>query len=34
MPGCATASEAMALAALGFTALKFFPAEASAAWLG
>ena len=35
MPGCATASEAMALAALGFEALKFFPAAASggAAWL-
>jgi 2-dehydro-3-deoxyphosphogluconate aldolase/(4S)-4-hydroxy-2-oxoglutarate aldolase len=29
MPGCATASEAMALAALGFPVLKFFPAEAS-----
>jgi 2-dehydro-3-deoxyphosphogluconate aldolase/(4S)-4-hydroxy-2-oxoglutarate aldolase len=35
MPGCATASEAMTLAALGFEALKFFPAAASggAAWL-
>lgn len=35
LPGCATVSEALALAALGFTALKFFPAEASggAAWL-
>jgi 2-dehydro-3-deoxyphosphogluconate aldolase/(4S)-4-hydroxy-2-oxoglutarate aldolase len=29
MPGCATASEAMRLAALGFSVLKFFPAEAS-----
>jgi 2-dehydro-3-deoxyphosphogluconate aldolase/(4S)-4-hydroxy-2-oxoglutarate aldolase len=29
LPGCASASEAMALAALGFTLLKFFPAEAS-----
>ncbi len=29
LPGCATASEAMALAALGFRQLKFFPAEAS-----
>jgi 2-dehydro-3-deoxyphosphogluconate aldolase/(4S)-4-hydroxy-2-oxoglutarate aldolase len=29
MPGCATASEALALAALGFRVLKFFPAEAS-----
>ena len=29
LPGCATASEAMALSALGFPALKFFPAEAS-----
>lgn len=29
MPGCATASEALALAALGFPVLKFFPAEAS-----
>jgi 2-dehydro-3-deoxyphosphogluconate aldolase / (4S)-4-hydroxy-2-oxoglutarate aldolase len=27
IPGCATASEAMALAALGFKTLKFFPAE-------
>jgi 2-dehydro-3-deoxyphosphogluconate aldolase/(4S)-4-hydroxy-2-oxoglutarate aldolase len=35
VPGCATVSEAMALAARGFTALKFFPAEASGgvAWL-
>ena len=35
MPGCATVSEAMALAELGFTALKFFPAAASGgtAWL-
>jgi 2-dehydro-3-deoxyphosphogluconate aldolase/(4S)-4-hydroxy-2-oxoglutarate aldolase len=35
LPGCATASEALALAALGFKALKFFPAEASGgvAWL-
>jgi 2-dehydro-3-deoxyphosphogluconate aldolase/(4S)-4-hydroxy-2-oxoglutarate aldolase len=29
MPGCATVSEAMALAALGFSVLKFFPAEQS-----
>jgi 2-dehydro-3-deoxyphosphogluconate aldolase / (4S)-4-hydroxy-2-oxoglutarate aldolase len=29
LPGCATASEAMALAERGFTVLKFFPAEAS-----
>jgi 2-dehydro-3-deoxyphosphogluconate aldolase/(4S)-4-hydroxy-2-oxoglutarate aldolase len=29
IPGCATASEAMALAAHGFAVLKFFPAEAS-----
>src|SRR5262245_31488143 len=29
LPGCATVSEAMALAALGFTVLKFFPAEQS-----
>lgn len=29
LPGCATATEAMALAARGFTALKFFPAEPS-----
>jgi 2-dehydro-3-deoxyphosphogluconate aldolase/(4S)-4-hydroxy-2-oxoglutarate aldolase len=29
MPGCATASEAMTLAALGFPVLKFFPAEPS-----
>lgn len=27
LPGCATVSEAMALAARGFTCLKFFPAE-------
>jgi 2-dehydro-3-deoxyphosphogluconate aldolase/(4S)-4-hydroxy-2-oxoglutarate aldolase len=27
LPGCATVSEAMALAALGFPVLKFFPAE-------
>jgi 2-dehydro-3-deoxyphosphogluconate aldolase/(4S)-4-hydroxy-2-oxoglutarate aldolase len=35
LPGCATASEAMALTAHGFTVLKFFPAEASGgiAWL-
>lgn len=35
IPGCATVSEAMVLAELGFTFLKFFPAEASggAAWL-
>ncbi len=35
LPGCATTSEAMALLALGFTILKFFPAEASGgiAWL-
>lgn len=35
LPGCATVSEALALAAHGFKALKFFPAEASggAAWL-
>jgi 2-dehydro-3-deoxyphosphogluconate aldolase/(4S)-4-hydroxy-2-oxoglutarate aldolase len=35
LPGCATVSEAMALAARGFSVLKFFPAEASggAAWL-
>lgn len=35
MPGCATVSEAMALAALGFQVLKFFPAEQSggARWL-
>lgn len=35
MPGCATASEAMALADLGFSVLKFFPAGASGgpAWL-
>jgi 2-dehydro-3-deoxyphosphogluconate aldolase / (4S)-4-hydroxy-2-oxoglutarate aldolase len=35
VPGCATVSEAMALAAHGFAVLKFFPAEASggAAWL-
>jgi 2-dehydro-3-deoxyphosphogluconate aldolase/(4S)-4-hydroxy-2-oxoglutarate aldolase len=29
LPGCATVSEAMTLAALGFTVLKFFPAEPS-----
>jgi len=29
LPGCATVSEAMELAALGFSVLKFFPAEAS-----
>jgi 2-dehydro-3-deoxyphosphogluconate aldolase/(4S)-4-hydroxy-2-oxoglutarate aldolase len=35
LPGCATVSEALALAVLGFRALKFFPAEASGgvAWL-
>jgi 2-dehydro-3-deoxyphosphogluconate aldolase/(4S)-4-hydroxy-2-oxoglutarate aldolase len=35
IPGCATVSEAMALAAHGFSVLKFFPAEASGgiAWL-
>ena len=35
LPGCATVSEAMALAAWGFGVLKFFPAEASGgvAWL-
>lgn len=35
IPGCATVSEAMALAARGFEVLKFFPAEAAggAAWL-
>jgi 2-dehydro-3-deoxyphosphogluconate aldolase/(4S)-4-hydroxy-2-oxoglutarate aldolase len=35
LPGCATVSEAMALAAQGFKVLKFFPAEASGgvAWL-
>ena len=35
MPGCATVSEAMLLAELGFEALKFFPAMASGgtAWL-
>jgi 2-dehydro-3-deoxyphosphogluconate aldolase/(4S)-4-hydroxy-2-oxoglutarate aldolase len=35
MPGCATASEAMALAELGFEVLKFFPAAAcgGVAWL-
>ncbi|MBF9234711.1 bifunctional 4-hydroxy-2-oxoglutarate aldolase/2-dehydro-3-deoxy-phosphogluconate aldolase [Microvirga alba] len=35
MPGCATVSEAMTLASLGFEVLKFFPAAASggAAWL-
>lgn len=29
LPGCATVSEAMTLAALGFSVLKFFPAEPS-----
>jgi 2-dehydro-3-deoxyphosphogluconate aldolase / (4S)-4-hydroxy-2-oxoglutarate aldolase len=29
LPGCATVSEAMTLAAMGFPVLKFFPAEAS-----
>lgn len=29
IPGCSTASEAMALADLGFRTLKFFPAESS-----
>lgn len=35
IPGCSTVSEAMVLADLGFTFLKFFPAEAcgGAAWL-
>lgn len=35
LPGCATVSEAMALAQRGFRVLKFFPAEASGgvAWL-
>jgi 2-dehydro-3-deoxyphosphogluconate aldolase/(4S)-4-hydroxy-2-oxoglutarate aldolase len=35
LPGCATVTEAMALAALGFRVLKFFPAEPSggAVWL-
>ncbi len=35
LPGCATVSEAMTLADLGFPMLKFFPAEASGgvAWL-
>ncbi len=35
IPGCSTVSEAMALADLGFTCLKFFPAEASGgvSWL-
>jgi 2-dehydro-3-deoxyphosphogluconate aldolase/(4S)-4-hydroxy-2-oxoglutarate aldolase len=35
MPGCATVSEAMSLAAMGFPVLKFFPAEASGgvSWL-
>lgn len=35
IPGCTTVSEAMALAARGFSLLKFFPAEASGgvAWL-
>jgi 2-dehydro-3-deoxyphosphogluconate aldolase / (4S)-4-hydroxy-2-oxoglutarate aldolase len=36
LPGCATVSEAMALAAAGFSVLKFFPAEQSGGvrWLG
>jgi len=29
LPGCATVSEAMALASLGFPVVKFFPAEAA-----
>jgi 2-dehydro-3-deoxyphosphogluconate aldolase/(4S)-4-hydroxy-2-oxoglutarate aldolase len=29
LPGCATVSEALALAGLGFAVLKFFPAEAA-----
>ncbi|HKY86193.1 MAG TPA: bifunctional 4-hydroxy-2-oxoglutarate aldolase/2-dehydro-3-deoxy-phosphogluconate aldolase [Pseudorhodoplanes sp.] len=35
IPGCATASEAIALADLGFKTLKFFPAESSGgiSWL-
>jgi 2-dehydro-3-deoxyphosphogluconate aldolase/(4S)-4-hydroxy-2-oxoglutarate aldolase len=35
LPGCATVTEAMTLAALGFPVLKFFPAEPSggARWL-
>src|SRR5437764_1615341 len=35
LPGCASVSEALALAALGFRVLKFFPAEAAGgiAWL-
>ena len=35
LPGCATVSEAMGLAAIGFSVLKFFPAEQSggARWL-
>lgn len=35
LPGCSTATEAMALAARGFKLLKFFPAEAAGgiAWL-
>lgn len=35
IPGCATVSEAMALAARGFNVLKFFPAESAggAGWL-
>ena len=35
IPGCATASEAMTLADLGFKTLKFFPAESSGeiSWL-
>lgn len=35
MPGCSTVTEALALAAMGFTHLKFFPAGAAggASWL-
>lgn len=35
IPGCSTVSDAMALAELGFSVLKFFPAQASGgtAWL-
>src|SRR6266567_1984172 len=35
LPGCASVSEALALSALGFRVLKFFPAEPSGgiAWL-
>src|SRR5205807_4242350 len=29
LPGCATVSEALTLAGLGFAVLKFFPAEAA-----